>query len=75
MLMAMFSWFTVPTANDIIASSTLYSTDIFASLIFIIGIAVGVPIGILAVRWLIGLVRSNVGRLFRGRRGGRRRRR
>lgn len=73
MLMTLFSWFTVPTASDIIASSTTYSTDMFSSLTFILGIAIGVPVAILAVKWLIGLVRGSVGRLFRGRRGGRRR--
>jgi len=75
MLMTMFSWFTLPTASDMIASSTLYSADIFSSLIFIIGVAVGIPIAILAIKWLVGLVRRNVGGLFRGRKGGRRRRR
>jgi len=75
MLMTMFSWFTLPSAADMIASSTLYSTDMFESLTFILGIAVGIPIAILALKWLIGLIRRNVGGLFRGRRGGRRRRR
>lgn len=69
-----FSWFTIPSASDIIASSTAYSTDIFSSLVFLIGIAVGIPIAILAILWLIRLVRGSVGRLFkgRGRRRGRR---
>lgn len=72
----MLTWFTLPTASDMIASSTLYSADIFTSFTFIIGIAVGVPIAILALRWLIALIRRNVGRLFGGgRRRGRRGRR
>jgi len=68
------SWFTLPTASDIIASSTTYSTELFTSLTFIMGIAIGVPVAILALIWLIKLVRGSVSKLFkgRGRRRGRR---
>jgi len=67
MLMTMFSWFTLPTASDMIASSTSYSTDLFASLTFLIGVAVGIPVAILALVWLIKLTRGSISRLFRGR--------
>lgn len=76
MLMTLFSWFTLPSASTLIASSTDYSADFFVSLIgILIGIAVGIPVAVLAVKWLINLVRRNVSGLFKGRRGGRRRRR
>lgn len=69
--MLLSSWFTVPDATTMIASSTLYSADIFSSLSFILGVAVGVPVAILALVWLIRLIRGSVSKLFRGR--GRRR--
>lgn len=71
--MMMFSWFTLPTASDMIASSTAYSSDIFNSLAFLIGVAVGIPVAVIGLVWLIRLLRGSIGRLFR--RGGRRRRR
>jgi len=69
----MLVWFTVPDAATMIASSSAYSVDMFSSFTFILGVAVGIPVAILAVAWLIRLVRGSVSRLFGGRRGGRRR--
>lgn len=74
-MLTMFSWFTLPTASDMIASSTVYSADVFTSLTFLIGVAVGIPIAVGAVIWLIRLLKGNVGRVFRGKKGGRRRKR
>jgi len=75
MMMLLSSWFTLPDASTMIASSTAYSTDIFSSLSFVLGVAVGVPVAIIALKWLIGLIRRNVSRLFKGGRRGRRGRR
>lgn len=67
------SWFNLPSLTDtytspgvgtttgVINLATNYSSGFFNSLVFIlIGVAVGVPIGVLAVKWLISLIRKNV---------------
>jgi len=71
----MLSFFNLPSASTITTDAGAYSAPFFTEFIgLLIGIAVGIPIAILAIKWLIKLVRGNVSKLFRGRRGGRRRR-
>lgn len=87
-LMYLMSWFNMPSLSDtytspgvgttsgILSLSTDYTGPFFISFIgILIGIAVGIPVAVLAVQWLIKLVRRNVGSLFKGKRGGRFRRR
>lgn len=57
-------WIAMPAVADLIASSTEYSGETFASMIFLIGIAVGIPIAISAIIWLM-IVFSSANRVYR----------
>jgi len=71
------SWFTMPRLDDhsydggistttgMLSGFFDYSAEFFTSLSgIIIGLAVGIPIAIVALKWLIGLVRGNTSHLF-----------
>jgi len=79
--LTMFSWFTLPRMTDVSYDGGLstttgiltladdYTGTFFSSLsLIVISVAVGIPIAIIAIKWLIKLVRGNTGSLFKRRR-------
>lgn len=67
----MFGFVTIPSAADMITSSTAYSSGFFATFLELIWI----PIGITIVIAVIALIRRSISRGVRGVTGGRRGRR
>jgi len=68
----MLTIFTIPSATEIVSSSTAYSQDFFTEFLPVIYVAVGVLIFSLGVRWLVGVLKGGMKGAF-GKRGGKRR--
>lgn len=77
MFLNLLSWFNLPSLTDTYTSPGVgtttgvlnlagdYSSIFFDSLVAIlIGVAVGIPVGIVALKWLIGLLRGSVAKPF-----------
>lgn len=71
-LLYLMSWFSLPSVSDtytspgvgttsgILSLATDYSAPFFANSVFILGIAVGIPISVVALKWLISLLKTNI---------------
>jgi len=71
----MYAIITLPTAAEIISSTTAYSGSFFTEFLPLIYLAVGIAFAVLAVLWIRRTVTGGASRMFGGRRGGRGRRR
>jgi len=73
MFINVLSWFNLPSLSDtytspgvgtttgVINLATEYSSGFFNSLVLLIlGVAVGIPVAVVALKWLIDLLRSNI---------------
>jgi len=76
MFLNFLSWFNLPSLSDTYTSpgvgtttgvlnlATEYSSEFFTSLTIIIGVAVGIPIAIFALKWLFSLLKKNTKKPF-----------
>lgn len=69
----MLSIITVPDASTILSSTTAYSGTLFTDFMPLMYLAIGVTVAVLAVLWVKRVVAGGAGRLFGGKRRGRRR--
>jgi len=70
----MYAWFTVPTAANVIASSSEYASSVTTEFLPLLYLAVGIMAAVMLIKYLRGRLNGGIKNVAGGRRGRGRRR-